>query len=76
MCEIKAEPGFVHLLQEQRAEGQLGEGALGAAVSHVDDVLHGGHGAFDNQVMEPLKELFKFGDGISLSWDEYNPVPG
>ena len=34
---------------------------LGVAVSHVDDVLHGGGRTFHKQVMEPLFNKFKFG---------------
>ena len=34
---------------------------LGMAVTHVDDVLHTGEEQFDNKIMNPLKEAFKFG---------------
>ena len=34
---------------------------LGMAVTHVDDVLHSGNKDFDNKIMNPLKEAFKFG---------------
>ena len=33
----------------------------GLAVTHVDDVLHAGEKDFEDQVMKPLKESFKFG---------------
>ena len=34
---------------------------LGMAVTHVDDVLHSGNKDFDDKIMNPLKEAFKFG---------------
>ena len=34
---------------------------LGMAVTHVDDVLHSGNKEFDERIMNPLKEAFKFG---------------
>ena len=34
----------------------------GIAVTHVDDVIHAGEDSFDEKVMEPLREVFKFGD--------------
>ena len=34
---------------------------LGLAVTHVDDMLHAGGGKFDKDVIEQIKETFKFG---------------
>ena len=34
---------------------------LGMAVTHVDDVLHTGDEQFDAEIMNPIKEAFKFG---------------
>ena len=33
----------------------------GIAVTHVDDILHGGHPEFDDNVMSPVKSAFNFG---------------
>ena len=33
----------------------------GLAVSHVDDVLHAGDQVFEDKVVKPLKQAFKFG---------------
>ena len=34
----------------------------GIAVTHVDDVIHAGEDSFEDKVMGPLKEAFKFGN--------------
>ena len=33
----------------------------GMALTHVDDVLHGGSNKFEEQIMKPVKKAFKFG---------------
>ena len=40
----------------------------GLAVTHVDDILNAGGTKFDEKVINPLKESFKFGSEESLEF--------
>ena len=62
-CKSKLDPAMFVLLKEDNSgeEEPWEKQPLGAAVSHVDDVLHGGGALFNKKVMEPLFKKFKFG---------------
>ena len=62
-CKSKLDPAMFVLLKEDNSgeEEPWEKQPLGAAVSHVDDVLHGGGALFKKKVMEPLFKKFKFG---------------
>ena len=60
--KAKMDPAMFILFQKYTDEEEPWEKQpLGAAVSHVDDVLHGGGPMFNKKVMEPLFKKFKFG---------------
>ena len=68
--KTKVDPAMFVLFKERNEEEEepWEKQPLGAAVSHVDDVLHGGGKVFTTKIMVPLFNKFKFGSHESTEF--------
>ena len=61
-CESNnLEPAMYALFKNGTKVDDYEKKPLGVAVSHVDDIMHAGEEVFDQEIMCPLKGIFKFG---------------